>query len=48
MHHRLSLPAGAIGLNVMEEMRDRYESFVGLSDHSGTMFPATRRQPRLA
>ena len=28
-----------IGLNVIEEMRDRYASLVGLSDHSGTVFP---------
>ncbi len=32
-------PPERIGLNVMEEMRDRYQGFVGLSDHSGTVFP---------
>jgi N,N'-diacetyllegionaminate synthase len=33
-------PPEAIGLNVMEEMRTRYASLVGLSDHSGTIYPA--------
>ena len=33
-------PPERIGLNVMGEMRERYETFVGLSDHSGTMWPA--------
>lgn len=33
-------PPENIGLNVMEEMRRRYGAFVGLSDHSGTMWPA--------
>lgn len=29
-----------VGLNVMLEMRKRYDSPVGLSDHSGTFFPS--------
>ena len=33
-------PPRQVGLNVMQEMRTRYGAFVGLSDHSGTMWPA--------
>jgi N,N'-diacetyllegionaminate synthase len=33
-------PPDRVGLNVMQEMRARYGTFVGLSDHSGTMWPA--------
>src|SRR5680860_1914837 len=33
-------PPERIGLNVMQEMCERYDSFVGLSDHSGTPWPA--------
>jgi N,N'-diacetyllegionaminate synthase len=33
-------PPERIGLNVMGEMRERYGSLVGLSDHSGTLWPA--------
>jgi N-acetylneuraminate synthase len=33
-------PPERVGLNVMQEMRTRYGAFVGLSDHSGTMWPA--------
>ena len=29
------------GLNVIGEMRDRYQCPVGLSDHSGTIVPST-------
>ncbi|MEW5984278.1 MAG: N-acetylneuraminate synthase family protein [Acidobacteriota bacterium] len=32
-------PAERIGLNVMEEFRQRYRCAVGLSDHSGTIYP---------
>lgn len=32
-------PADSIGLNVITELRDRYETSVGLSDHSGTIWP---------
>lgn len=32
-------PAEKIGLNVMGQLRDRYQCPVGLSDHSGTIFP---------
>jgi N-acetylneuraminate synthase len=32
-------PPEKIGLNVMEEMRRRYGCAVGLSDHSGTIYP---------
>lgn len=33
-------PPEAIGLNVLEAFRDRYAVGVGLSDHSGTIFPS--------
>ena len=33
-------PPDAIGLNVLEAFRSRYRAAVGLSDHSGTIFPA--------
>ena len=33
-------PPERIGLNVMQEMRKRYDCYAGLSDHSGTMWPA--------
>ena len=29
-----------VGLNVLQELRERYDVVVGLSDHSGTIFPA--------
>lgn len=29
-----------VGLNVLDELRDRYECAVGLSDHSGSPFPS--------
>jgi len=29
-----------VGLNVLQELRNRYEVDVGLSDHSGTIFPS--------
>jgi N,N'-diacetyllegionaminate synthase len=32
-------PAEKIGLNLISQFRDRYECAVGLSDHSGTVFP---------
>ena len=32
-------PPEAIGLNVLGELRDRFDCAVGLSDHSGTIFP---------
>lgn len=32
-------PPERVGLNVMEEMRSRYGCWVGLSDHSGTLWP---------
>jgi N-acetylneuraminate synthase len=32
-------PADRVGLNVIGELRDRYHLPVGLSDHSGTIFP---------
>ena len=37
---RYPSPPEAIGLNVLDELRDRYGCAVGLSDHSGTVFPA--------
>ncbi len=33
-------PPEKVGLNVLEEMRARYRCPVGLSDHSGTIFPS--------
>jgi N-acetylneuraminate synthase len=33
-------PPQAIGLNVLDELRARYDCAVGLSDHSGTIYPA--------
>jgi len=33
-------PPEAIGLNVLDEIRARYACGVGLSDHSGTIFPS--------
>ena len=33
-------PPKRVGLNVMQEMRARYDSLVGLSDHSGALWPA--------
>lgn len=32
-------PPEKVGLNVLEELRSRYQSPVGLSDHSGTIYP---------
>jgi len=32
-------PLSEVGLNVISEMRDRYGCKVGISDHSGTVFP---------
>lgn len=32
-------PAEAVGINLLEEYRRRYGTAVGLSDHSGTIFP---------
>nr|WP_210341603.1 N-acetylneuraminate synthase family protein [Methylopila capsulata] len=37
---RYPSPPEAIGLNVLDELRARYGCAVGLSDHSGTIFPA--------
>jgi N-acetylneuraminate synthase len=36
---RYPCPPEHIGLNVIPEFRDRYECAVGLSDHSGTIYP---------
>ena len=33
-------PPEAIGLNMMDELRERHGCAVGLSDHSGTIFPS--------
>lgn len=33
-------PPQKVGLNVMAQLRDRYGCKVGISDHSGTIFPA--------
>jgi N-acetylneuraminate synthase len=32
--------AESIGYNVLKELKDRYKCCVGLSDHSGTIFPS--------
>jgi N,N'-diacetyllegionaminate synthase len=40
VHQRVSVPAGEVGLNVLAELRERYGCPVGISDHSGTPFPA--------
>ena len=37
---RYPSPPEAIGLNVLDELRARYNCAVGLSDHSGTIYPA--------
>ncbi len=37
---RYPTPPEEVGLNVMTEMRSRYGVTVGLSDHSGTIFPS--------
>jgi N,N'-diacetyllegionaminate synthase len=37
---RYPTPLSEVGLNVLEQMRSRYSCPVGLSDHSGTPFPA--------
>lgn len=33
-------PASQVGLNVMNEYKDVFGTYVGLSDHSGTIYPA--------
>lgn len=35
-----------VGLNVIDEMKERYDSPVGLSDHSGSIFPALAAMAR--
>ena len=40
MHEPYPSPLEEIGLNVMDELRERYRCPVGLSDHSGIVFPA--------
>ncbi|MYH30075.1 MAG: N-acetylneuraminate synthase [Acidobacteria bacterium] len=37
---RYPTPLSAVGLNVLDEMARRYDCPVGLSDHSGTPYPA--------
>jgi N,N'-diacetyllegionaminate synthase len=32
-------PPERVGLNMIPQFRERYECFVGLSDHSGTIYP---------
>ena len=43
---RYPTPLSEVGLNVMDEMRSRYSCSVGLSDHSGTLFPALAAMAR--
>lgn len=37
---RYPTPLESAGINLLDEMRERYQVPVGLSDHSGTVFPA--------
>lgn len=37
---RYPTPPDEVGLNVLGQMRERYDAAVGLSDHSGTIFPS--------
>lgn len=39
MHDPVPLPPEKVGLNVLAVLHDRYRCPVGLSDHSGTIFP---------
>lgn len=43
---RYPTPFHEVGLNVLEEMRRRYSCPVGLSDHSGTPYPALAAMAR--
>jgi N-acetylneuraminate synthase len=43
---RYPTPFREVGLNVLDEMRRRYRCRVGLSDHSGTPFPALAAMAR--
>jgi N,N'-diacetyllegionaminate synthase len=43
---RYPTPFSEVGLNVLEQMRSRYSRPVGLSDHSGTPFPALAAMAR--
>jgi N-acetylneuraminate synthase len=43
---RYPTPLSEVGLNVLEELRKRYSCPVGLSDHSGTPFPALAAMAR--
>jgi N,N'-diacetyllegionaminate synthase len=40
------VPPERVGLNVLEELRRRFDCPVGLSDHSGTVFPALAAMAR--
>src|SRR5262245_38219421 len=43
---RYPTPFREVGLNILEEMRRRYSCSVGLSDHSGTPYPALAAMAR--
>jgi len=43
---RYPTPLSEVGLNIIEQMRKRYSCPVGLSDHSGTLFPALAAMAR--
>jgi len=43
---RYPTPLSEVGLNVLDEMRSRYSCPVGLSDHSGTVFPGLAAMAR--
>ena len=45
---RYPTPLREVGLNILEEMRTRYACPVGLSDHSGTLYPALAAMARKA
>ena len=40
MHHAYPTSLDEVGLNVIDELRKRFTCPVGLSDHTGTMYPA--------
>lgn len=43
---RYPTPLSEVGLNILDQMRSRYSCPVGLSDHSGTPFPALAAMAR--
>ncbi len=39
-------PLSEVGINVLDELRDRYDCPIGLSDHSGTIYPCLMAMAR--